>query len=249
MPTTEKAWTFLPGGVGDGHGHLVGSHDRIGYPCIHGAGTTHLDSFAHVFFNGKMWNGYPVEGLVTKEAAPPRTPILTMKNGIVTRGALQDIPRLKGVPYLEPGNRIFAEDLEAWEQKAGVKAMAWRRTAPALGPVDAPVGMLGPWPINDAMAGLDNSGDPVAQETRHRHTRMGDSRLRASSAWRYPEARCTISRWPSSGIHILDRVDLDAADQAAASRNRWEFMLTIAPLPIPSGTGSPVNPIAMSRLW
>lgn len=32
---------------------------------------------------------------------------------------------------------------------------------------------------------------------------------------------------------------------AAAARNRWEFMLTIAPLAIPNGTGSPVNPIAM----
>jgi hypothetical protein len=43
----------------------VNAADRIGYPCIHGAGTTHLDSFAHRFFNGKMWNGYPVGGLVT----------------------------------------------------------------------------------------------------------------------------------------------------------------------------------------
>src|SRR5262249_41851073 len=31
--------------------------DRVGFPCIHGAGHTHLDSFAHVFFDGKMWNG------------------------------------------------------------------------------------------------------------------------------------------------------------------------------------------------
>ena len=37
----------------------------------------------------------------------------------------------------------------------------------------------------------------------------------------------------------------DAVSQAAASRKRWEFMLMIAPLPIPRGTGSPVNPIAM----
>jgi hypothetical protein len=36
-----------------------------------------------------------------------------------------------------------------------------------------------------------------------------------------------------------------ALSQAAATRNRWEFMLTIAPLPIPRGTGSPVNPIAV----
>ena len=47
------------------------------------------------------------------------------------------------------------------------------------------------------------------------------------------------------GVHILDRADFDAVSEAAASRNRWEFMLTIAPLAIPRGTGSPVNPIAM----
>src|SRR5437773_7035225 len=47
------------------------------------------------------------------------------------------------------------------------------------------------------------------------------------------------------GIHLLDRADFDAVSEAAAARNRWEFMLTIAPLRIPRGTGSPVNPIAM----
>ena len=29
-----------------------------------------------------------------------------------------------------------------------------------------------------------------------------------------------------------------------SARNRWEFLLTIAPLPIPNGTALPVNPIA-----
>src|SRR5437867_9737923 len=47
------------------------------------------------------------------------------------------------------------------------------------------------------------------------------------------------------GIHLIDRADFDAVAEAAAARNRWEFMLTIAPLRIPRGTGSPVNPIAM----
>jgi len=47
------------------------------------------------------------------------------------------------------------------------------------------------------------------------------------------------------GVHILDRADLEAVSEAAAARKRWDFMLTVAPLPIPNGTGSPVNPIAM----
>src|SRR5207247_9066750 len=47
------------------------------------------------------------------------------------------------------------------------------------------------------------------------------------------------------GIHILDRADLEALSEAAALRNRWEFMLTVTPLALPNATGSPVNPIAM----
>ena len=89
--------------------------DKVGFPCIHGAGHTHLDSFAHIFFNGKMWNGYPVAGLVTMERGAGKNSILTMKDGIVTRGVLYDMARLKGVPYLEPGTRIYAEDLADYE--------------------------------------------------------------------------------------------------------------------------------------
>jgi len=33
------------------------------------------------------------------------------------------------------------------------------------------------------------------------------------------------------GVHLLDRADFDDLAQAAAERNRWEFMLNIAPLP------------------
>ena len=47
------------------------------------------------------------------------------------------------------------------------------------------------------------------------------------------------------GVHLLDRADFDDLAAAAAERSRWEFMLTIATLPIPFGTGSPVNPIAV----
>ena len=50
-----------------------GASDRIAYPCIHGAGATHLDSFAHIFFNGLAWNGYPVSTVVSRKRAPSAT--------------------------------------------------------------------------------------------------------------------------------------------------------------------------------
>jgi hypothetical protein len=46
------------------------------------------------------------------------------------------------------------------------------------------------------------------------------------------------------GVHLFDNCDLEALADAAAQRNRWEFLLMAAPLPVRGGTGSPLNPIA-----
>jgi hypothetical protein len=48
------------------------------------------------------------------------------------------------------------------------------------------------------------------------------------------------------GTPILDNCDLEPLAAAAAERQRWTFMLTVGPLTVPGGTGSPVNPIASS---
>ena len=218
--------------------------DQIAYPCIHGPGTTHLDAFAHVFFDGKMWNGYDVEKLVTMEEGAKKNSILQMKDGIVTRGVLYDIPRLKGVPYLEPGTRITVNDLEAWEERVGVK----------VGPGDAFFVRWGRWARQDVVgpfdtglesAGLDNNVIPWLRE-----------RDVAIIGWETPGyvpqppgdlPRLALHDFALTmlGIHHLDRADFDDLSEAAAERGRWEFLLTIAPLPIPNGTGSPVNPIAV----
>ena len=218
--------------------------DTLAYPCIHGPGTTHLDAFAHIFFDGKMWNGYDVAGLVTMEGGASKNSIMTVKDGLVTRGVLYDIPRLKGVPYLEPGTRITVADLEAWEARTGVKVgsgdaflIRWGRWARQ----DA----LGPFDTGREAAGLDNNVIPWLK-----------ARDVAIAGWEtpgyMPQPEGDISRLALHnfaltilGIQVLDRADFQALATAAAARNRWEFMLTIAPLPIPNGTGSPVNPIAM----
>src|SRR5215475_4263984 len=74
----------------------TGATDRVAFPCIHGAASTHIDSLAHTFFRGKMWNGYDASTLVTMEKGAEKNSVLTMKNGIVTRAVLYDIAKLKG---------------------------------------------------------------------------------------------------------------------------------------------------------
>jgi hypothetical protein len=46
------------------------------------------------------------------------------------------------------------------------------------------------------------------------------------------------------GINLLDNQDLERLSETAAKLGRWEFMLTINPLPVTGGTGSPLNTLA-----
>src|SRR3984893_4009257 len=97
----------------------TGAGDRMNI-TYHGNAVTHMDAFGHRFFDGKMYNGFSWEEL-KNQASTKKESIYDVHNGVLTRGILMDIPRLRGVEYLEPGTRIYATDLEAWEKKANVK--------------------------------------------------------------------------------------------------------------------------------
>lgn len=212
---------------------------------FHGYAHTHLDAFAHRFFEGKMWNGFSYEE-VTKEEGAKKNSIYNLHNGIFTRGVLIDIPRLKGVAYLEPGTRIFIEDIEAWEKQAGIKVSAgdalfirtgrWARRA-----------KTGPWNAGVETAGLDPSVLPWLK-------RRDVSILGSETAQDATPPPASSELGPLAlhdftlivlGVQLLDDTNLEAVSEAAAARKRWEFLLTAAPLPVVNGTGSPINPIAV----
>ena len=122
-----------------------------------------MDSLAHIFDDGVTYNGYAPTDELMLSTGPQRGGVDVMRTGIMTRGILMDIPRLKGVEYLEPGTRIFPEDLEAWEAQAGVRVSAgdalfvrigrWARRAE-----------VGPWSVHQEVAGLDPSCIPWLRE-------------------------------------------------------------------------------------
>jgi kynurenine formamidase len=227
------------------HAMLAIGADRFGV-AFHGVAHTHLDSLAHVNYDGVFYNGYkPDSDAVMKAGGHARNSIINLKNGIFTRGVLIDIPRLKGVPYLEPGTPIYAQDIEAWEKKTGVKVSAgdalfirtgrWARRA-AVGPWDTsrngrragPGAALIPWLKQRDIALLGSDVPPS----------VAPSDLAGEPGPVHDFALVTL------GVHLFDNCDLEALAEAAATRKRWEFLLTVAPLPIRGGTGSPVNPIA-----
>ena len=217
--------------------------DRIAV-SYHGIAHTHLDSLAHINFNGVFYNGYTPDPAVVAKDRHPKNSIHNVKNGIFTRGVLIDIPRLKGVPYLEPGTPIYVEDLEAWEKQAGVK----------VGPGDALFVRTGVWARRKAQgpwlrgrapggksAGLDPSVIPWLKQR--------DIAILGSDHPQYVSpsnlsAAVHDFALVYLGVHLFDNCDLEALADRAAAIKRWDFLLTAAPLPIPGGTGSPANPIA-----
>jgi hypothetical protein len=167
-----------------------------------------------------------------------------MKSGLLTRGVLIDIPRMRGVPYLEPGTPIYVSDLEAFEKYAGVKVSSG----------DALFVRAGVWPYrlkfgpfvrgrNGKDAGLDATVIPWLKQR--------DVAILGSD---HPQGvNPSESEMPNAihdfalvtlGVPLFDNCDLEALGEAAAARKRWEFMFTAAPLPVKGATGSAINPIA-----
>ena len=169
--------------------------------------------------------------------------ILNEKNGIFTRGILIDIPWLKGVPYLEAGQAIYPEDLDAWEKKAHLKAgsgdVVFIRTGRwALR--DA----KGPWEASKKLAGLHAS---CAKWLKSRDIAMlgsdAASDVMPSGIDGVAQPIHTLVL-VAMGMPIFDNCELELISKEANRRQRWEFLVTASPLAVPGATGSALNPIA-----
>lgn len=207
----------------------------------HGFTQTHVDALCHLFHKGKMYNGYP-QTLVTKEGAG-KLSVVAMKDGIFTRGVLMDIPRLLGKEYLEGDRAIYPEDLEAWEEKAGMRVQSgdavlirtgrWTRRAET-----------GTWEMMQNSAGLHVSCVPWLKA---RDVAVIGSDLALDVMPSGIDGFPLPVHWVmiiAMGVPILDNLDFETVSAAASERGRFTFLLTVAPLAVDGGTGSPINPIA-----
>jgi kynurenine formamidase len=240
-PAVDNAFPFghrmLSTGAGDGPWAM--DEYRIAY---HGIAHTHMDALCHLFYRGRMYNGFP-RGDVTETGAK-RLHIGHAKQGIFTRGVLIDVCRLQGVEYLEPGTAILPADLDAWERRTGVKIGSGDVVLVRTGKW-ARREKMGPWdPSKDGLAGMHAS---CAKWFRDRDVAMVGS----DAASDVIPSRIEGITHPvhvlllhAMGTPIFDNCDLRELSTACESRQRWTFLLTASPLAVPGGTGSPLNPIA-----
>lgn len=208
----------------------------------HGYATSHIDALCHIFHEGNLYNGYPATRVTAHGAL--ELAIHELRDGVVTRGVLLDVPRLRGVRWLEPGEPIYVDDLEGCERAQGVR----------VEPGDAlliPTGrwdyrdVHGPWEPHAKLAGLDASCLPWLHE--RGVAALGSDGISDVVPSRIEDVRLPIHNVAivAMGLHLLDNLELRDLARACAEEGRWEFLLTIAPLVVRRGTASPVNPIAL----
>jgi kynurenine formamidase len=200
---------------------------------------THLDALSHVFAGDKLYNGFPRKSVTA--AGAQKLDVLQLKNGIFTRAILFDIPRLKGRPYLNPGEAIYPEDLERWEKIARVE----------VEPGDVVLIRTGRWARREKVGPFIPSAGLHVSCTRwlHHHDvaalgsdAKSDVIPSQVEGVAMPVHLLVIS---AMGTPILDNLDLEQLADVAAAQHRWVFLFTVAPEPVPGGTGSPVNPTAV----
>jgi kynurenine formamidase len=209
----------------------------------HGYAHSHIDALCHFLYKDQTYNGYARADVNTDKGCA-KLGIDNLKNGIVTRGILFDIPRLRNVEYLEPSTPIYVEDLEAWEKKIGVKVQPgdalllrtgrWARRA-----------KLGPWNVAQQAAGLHASTAPwiKARGFAFVGSDVGEDVTPSMvEGVALPIHTLLIT---GLGMNLLDNQDLEDVAATAAKLNRWEFMLSIAPVPVTGGTGFPLNALAV----
>ena len=220
-----------------------GSDDWIVMPlqCV-----TQWDSLAHIFYQGKMWNGYDCTLVTSTGAAKNSIDKTTSK--LAGRGVLLDVARHKGVRSLEPGYAITVADLEATAAAEKVEVRRGdfllirtghmtryldRKDWRGYDTDDFPGVSIhtAPWLHARQIAAI--ASDNYAVEVR-------PSEL--LPAFRNPFHVVAI---PNMGLTLGEIFYLDELAEDCARDGRWEFLLVAPPLPVTRGVGTPINPYAM----
>ncbi len=231
---TTGAITF-PGGVGF-------TDDMVIMPlqCA-----TQWDALSHCLLDGQIYNGYDANEVSSRGAR--RNGIEKVARGIVGRGVLIDLPRVKGVQWLEPGYAITPEDLDAAVGAERVEIQSGDVLLVRTGMLTM-CGAQGGWG--------DYAGGPAPGLSFSTAGWVHDHELAAvaTDTWgmevrpnEIPDSFQPLHQvfLVNMGLTIGEIFQLDELAEDCAADGVYEFFLAAPPLPITGAVGSPINPLAI----
>lgn len=237
-PAQHKMKSAPDGGASGG---LDFAMDRFAMN-VHGDADSHIDALCHVIYDGTLHGGVAASS-VTSDGATALS-VEVARNGIVGRGVLLDIPRLRDVPWLEPGDHVTADDLAAAETAQGVRVgegdLLFVRVGHRRRRAE-----LGAWHTAERRAGLHPSALEFLADRRVAVLGGDGNNDTAPSSTEGVDFPVHVLAIHAMGLHLLDYLQFEDLTQACEKEGRWSFLCVIAPLRLPHATGSPVNPIAV----
>ena len=235
--------------------HLVampqasGAGDYLGM-FLHSFVDTHIDALAHCAGpDGLTWNGKPLgrDRMPTDSGGT----VDHWRDGIVTRGVLYDVPRFRGTDFVTAGRPVHGWELQDVAESQGLMPS----------PGDAVIirsGLDPYWAEHGESRGFASVAGTHASVLEFLYDTDA-----ALLVWDFQDAPTQDQKLPNPmgalpiamhvhtialarmGLPLLDNANLEPLAETCAQLGRWEFQLVVAPLIIPGGTGSPVNPIAI----
>ena len=209
---------------------------------IHGNADSHIDALCHISYRETLYGGAE-PGSVTSQGAATLS-VDDIHDGIVGRGVLLDIPRLRGTAWLEPGDFVTAGDLAGAAVAQGVTIapgdLLFVRVGHRLRRDE-----LGPWDVAGSRAGLHPQALAYLAEQRIAALGCDSNSDTAPSLVDDVAFPVHVLAINALGLHLLDYLQFENLVPLCEAAGRWSFFCVIAPLRLPYGTGSPINPIAV----
>ena len=219
-----------------------GAAEFIGM-VFHGQSITHIDAMSHYSWKGNLYNNKPANLITSRQGAQTHS-IEAAYSGIITKGVLLDLPKLRGVEFLDPNEPVMPVDLLEAEEAQGVTIeegdILLIRTGNYKMRLDSPPAAPGE-PMTACQVactplfkerGIAMLGTDTSNDFRPSHYNTIGSPL---------HTMCLVTL----GLWLIDNANLEELAEACSQKNRYEFMLTLAPLRLRNVTGSPVSPIAL----
>lgn len=210
-------------------------------------GSTQYDALGHVWYDGKLWNGYDARSTVGGMAKASVLPIA--ERGVVGRGVLVDMARHRGKEHLAKGETFDHTDLIAAAEAQGV----------AIEPHDVLLvrsGFVPYWYTTTPEQFYEGFNEPGLTYSRELVQWFQDMEIpnlvtdTIANEVTYEPAtgvalplHCSLMR--NLGVALTEICWLEDLAAACAADRRWTFLYTAAPLKVVGGTGAPVNPVVV----
>ncbi|HCV28593.1 MAG TPA: cyclase family protein [Dehalococcoidia bacterium] len=209
--------------------------------AYHGTATTHIDALCHVWDKNGGWDGKDPDENIQFDGVRYGT-IDEWSDGILTRGVLLDVVKHRGGAHVTLNSPVHGWELEEIAAEQGVEIRPGDALCVYSGREKFAATNGGMWTRGAERPGLHASCLPFV---RHNDVSLIVWDMMDATPNEYNIPWTMHGAIFAYGVSLVDNSLLEPLADVCAEENRYEFMITINPLNVIGGTGSPANPIAV----